>query len=75
MTRNYLRDCGKKPDAKDELNRSVKEGRNESRRYIKSLEGMGTTSHDLRVELRKRSLTVNCDTFPNYDSCSCCIVC
>ena len=42
------------------LNRTVREGRIESRHSIKSLEGMGSSSHDLGAELR---ITVNCDTF------------
>ena len=41
MTRADLKHCGKMPDAREELNRSVREGRIESRHSIKSLEGMG----------------------------------
>ena len=41
VTRTDLKHCGKMPDTREELNRSVKEGRIESRHYIKSLEGMG----------------------------------
>ena len=41
MTRSDLKHCGKIPDAREELNRSVREGRIESRHSIKSLEGMG----------------------------------
>ena len=37
-TRADFGHCGKMPDAIDELNRSVREGRIESRHYIKSLE-------------------------------------
>ena len=62
-----LKHCGKMPDAKEELNRSVSEGRIESRRSIKSLEGMGSSSHDLGAELRMHSFTVNCDTFSNEE--------
>ena len=62
-TRADLKHCGKMPDAREELNRSVREWRIESRRTIKSLEGMGSSSHDLGAELRMHSLTVNCDTF------------
>ena len=47
------------PDAREELNRSVREGIIESRHSINSLEGMD----DLGVELRMHSFTVNCDTF------------
>ena len=36
------------PDAGEELNRSVREGRLESRHSIKILEGMGSSSHELR---------------------------
>ena len=35
----------------------------EYRRSIRSLEGMGSSSHDLGAELRMHSFTVNCDTF------------
>ena len=41
MTRTDLKHCGKIPEAREEINRSVREGRIESRHYIKSLEGMG----------------------------------
>ena len=51
------------PDAREELNRSVREGKIESRHSIKSLEGIGSSSHDLGAELRMHSITVNCDTF------------
>ena len=59
--------CGKMPDAREELNRSMREGRIESRHSIKSLEGMGSSSHDLGAELRMHSFTVNCDTFSNEE--------
>ena len=65
MTKADLKHCVKMPDAREELNRSVREGRIESRHYIKSLEGMGSRSHDLGAELRMHSFTVNCDTFFN----------
>ena len=39
----------------------------ESRYSIKSLEGMGSSSHDLRAKLRMHSFTVNCDTFSNVE--------
>ena len=55
MTRADLKHCGKIPDAREELNRSVREGRIESRHSIKSLEGMGSRSHDLAAELRMHS--------------------
>ena len=51
------------PDAREELNRSVREGIIEFRHSIKSLEGMGSSSHDLGAELRMHSFIVNCDTF------------
>ena len=63
MTRADLKHCGKMPDAREELNRSVKEGRIESRHSIKNLEGMGSRSHNLGAEIRMYSFTVNCDTF------------
>ena len=55
--------CGKMQDAREELNRSVREGGMESRHSIKSLEGMGSRSHDLGAEIRMHSFTVNSDTF------------
>ena len=39
------------------------EGRIEPRHCIKSLEGIGSISHDLGAEIRMHSLTVDCDTF------------
>ena len=55
-------------DAREELNRSVREGRMESRHSIKSLERMRSSSHDLRAEIRMPSFTVNCDTFSNEEN-------
>ena len=63
MTRADLKHCGKMPCGREELNRSVREGKIESRYSIKSLEGMGSRSHDLGAELRMHSFTVTCDTF------------
>ena len=63
MTRANLKHCVKMPDAREELNRSVREGRIESRHSIKSLEGMGSSSHDIGAKIRMHSFTVNCDTF------------
>ena len=59
MTRADLKHCGKIPEAREELNRSVREGRIESRHSIMKLEGMGSSSHELGAELRKHSITVN----------------
>ena len=67
MTRADSRHCVKMPDEKEELNRSVREGRMESRHSIKSLERIGSSSYDLGAELRMNSLTVDCDTFLNED--------
>ena len=67
MTRADLKHCGKIPDAREELNRSVREGRIESRHSIKNLEGMGSSSHDLGAELRMHSFAVNCHTFSNEE--------
>ena len=67
MTRADLKHCGKIPDAREEVNRSVREGRIESRYSIKSLEGMRSSSHDLGAEIRMHSFTVNCDTFSNEE--------
>ena len=62
-----LKHCGKIPDARKEFNRSVREGRIESRHSIRSLEEMGSSSHDLGAEIRMHSFTVNCDTFSNEE--------
>ena len=67
MTIADLMYCGKMPDAREELNRSVREGRIESRHSIKGLEGMGSRSHDLGAVIRMPSFTVNCDTFTNEE--------
>ena len=61
MTRADFKHCGNIPDAREELDRTVREGRIESRHSIMSLEGMGSSSHDLGAELRMYSFTVNCD--------------
>ena len=63
MTRADLKHCGKIPEAREELNRSVREGKIESRHSIKSLEGMGSSSHG--AEIRTHSFAVNCETFSN----------
>ena len=55
------------PAVREELNRSMREGRIESKHSIKSLEGMGSRSHDLGAELRMHSFIVNCDTFSNEE--------
>ena len=55
------------PDAREELNRSVREWRMESIHSIQSLEGMGSRSHNLGAELRMHSFTVNCYTFSNEE--------
>ena len=39
----------------------------QSRHSIKSLEEMGSSSHDLGAEVRMHSFTVNCDTFSNEE--------
>ena len=59
VTRTDLKHCGKMPDAREELNRSVREEIIESRHSIRSLEGMGSSSHNLGAELRMHSFTVN----------------
>ena len=67
MTRADKGHCWKMTDAREELTRSVREWRIESRHYIKSLERMGSSLHDLGAELRMLSFTVNCDTFSNEE--------
>ena len=63
MTRVDLKHCWKMPDAREALNRSVREGRIDYRHSIKSLEGMELRSHDLGAQLRMHYFTVKCDTF------------
>ena len=65
MTRADLKHCGKMPDAREELNRSMRDGKIVSRHHRKSLEGMGSSSYDLGAEVRMHSFTVKCDTFSN----------
>ena len=67
MTGADLKYCGKMPDAREEMNRSVTEGRIESRHSIKRLEGIGSRSHDLEAKLTMQSFTINCDTFSNEE--------
>ena len=67
VTRGGLKHCWKMPDAREELNRSLREVRMEYGHSIKSLEGMGSSSHDLGAEIRMHSFTVNCDTFSNEE--------
>ena len=45
----------------------MREERIESRHFIESLEGMGSSSHDLGAEIRMQSFTVNCETFSNEE--------
>ena len=63
MTRADLKHCGEMPGAREEPHRSVREWLIESSPPIKSLEGIGSSSHDLEAELGMHSFTVICDTF------------
>ena len=45
----------------------MREGSIECRHFIKGLEGMGSSSHDLGTELRMHCLTVDCDTLSNEE--------
>ena len=65
-----LKHCGKIPDVREELNRSVREGRIKSMHFAKSLDGIGSRSHELGVELRMPSFTFNYDTFLNEEKVS-----
>ena len=67
MKRADLKHCGKMPDAREELSISVREGRIESRHSTKTLEGMGSSSHDLVAEIRILYFTVIGDTFSNEE--------
>ena len=62
MTRADLKHCWKMPDARKGLNRSVREGRIRYRHFIKSLEGIGSRSHDTGAEIRMHYFIINCDT-------------
>ena len=46
----------------------MREGRIESIHSIKSLEGMGSSSHDLGAERRMYYFTVSCRTFSNEEN-------
>ena len=65
--RTGLKNCGRTPDVREKLSRSVSEGILESRHSIKSLDAIGSMSHDIRAELRMHSLTMACDTFSNEE--------
>ena len=67
MTTADLKQCDKMPDAREDLNRSMREGRIQSRHSIESLEGMAYRSHDLGAKLRMHSYNVECDTFSNKE--------
>ena len=45
----------------------MREGRIEYRHSIKSLEGVGSRSHDIGTELRMHSFNVDCDSFSNEE--------
>ena len=67
MARADFSPCGQMPNAREELNRSVREGRIKSGHSIESLEGMGSSSHDLGAEIQIHSFIRNCDTFSNEE--------
>ena len=50
VIRTDMKHCGKMPDEREELNRSVREGRIESRHSIESLDGMGSRSQYLFID-------------------------
>ena len=62
MIRADLKHSEKMPDAREELHRSVREGKIESRHSMKSLKGMGSRSNDLGIELRIPTLSVDSET-------------
>ena len=45
----------------------MREGRMKSRHSIKSLEGMGSSSHNIGADERMHSFTVNCDAISNEE--------
>ena len=51
---------------KKELNGSVRNNKI-YRRFIRSLERSGLRSHDVVAELRKHSLSLDCDSFSNEE--------
>ena len=57
VTRADLKHCWNMPDAGEELNRSVRDGRIKSWHSTKSLDGIGSRSRDLGAELRMHSFT------------------
>ena len=59
MTRADSKHCERMPVAREELNRSARDGRIESRYSTKSLEWMRSRSHDLEAELRMHSFTTD----------------
>ena len=65
MTRADLKHCGKMPDAREELNKSVRERRIKSRHSTQSLEWIASRSHDLGAKVRMNSLVVDCKKFSN----------
>ena len=67
MTRADLMHYGKMLDAREELNISVREWIIESRLSTMSLEGMGSSSHELGAELRMHYFTINRDTLSNEE--------
>ena len=67
MTRADLRHCGKMPNEREELNRSVREWIIDTRHSTKSPEGMRSSSHAFGAELRMHSFTLNCDCFSSEE--------
>ena len=59
VTRDDLKHCGKMPDVREELNRSERKWKIESRHSIKSLEWMGSRSYDLVAKSRMRMATLS----------------
>ena len=62
MARADLKHCEKIPDVGEELKKSIREGRMESRLSVMSLEDSGLRSHDLKAELRLHLMRLGCDT-------------
>ena len=58
VTRAYLKNYEKMPDAKEELNGSVRKGKIELIDSLMSLEEIGSRSHDLRAE--KKNAFIHC---------------
>ena len=61
---------GRCQTGREESNKSVRKDKIQCRHSIKSVEVIESKTHDLGVELRMHSLTVDCDTSSNEENAS-----